>query len=141
MNIHALCICRAPTFLCRGGVVMERALHLQRLGVGGNFFHTLGSKTFFVCSVFVPTSFIGFVTIIPSASTMHPPKKHRRHRLSQEPLPQNSFKRIRPNSKRIAKLYCVWVIVHRCFNCILVNFRCIISPNFNAKFFKCDSSA
>ena len=81
MNIHALCICRARVFLCRG-VVMEQVLHLQRSGVGGNFFHTLEPKTFFVGSVFVPTSFIGFVTTIPSASTMHPPKEHRCHRLS-----------------------------------------------------------
>lgn len=51
------------------GGVMECMVRLVRLGVGGNFFHTLGSKTFFVGSVFVLTSFIGFVITIPSAST------------------------------------------------------------------------
>lgn len=29
------------------GVVMEWVLHLQRSGVGGNFFHTLGSLSSF----------------------------------------------------------------------------------------------
>ena len=83
---------------------MECMVRLVRLGVGGNFFHTLGSlssgfpvppfifvtrifngtsttcfivvsfhtlepKTFFVGSVFVLTSFIGFVITMPSAST------------------------------------------------------------------------
>ena len=51
------------------GEVMECMVRLVRLGVGGNFFHTLGSKTFFVGSVFVLTSFIGFVITMPSAST------------------------------------------------------------------------
>lgn len=50
------------------GVVMECMVRLVRLGVGGNFFHTLELKTFFVS-----TSFIGFVTTIPSASTIQPP--------------------------------------------------------------------
>ena len=53
----------------QGGGVMECMVRLVRLGVGGNFFHTLGSKTFFVGSVFVLTSFIGFVITMPSAST------------------------------------------------------------------------
>ena len=52
---------------------MECMVRLVRLGVGGNFFHTLEPKTFFVGSVFVLTSFIGFVITMPSASTMHPP--------------------------------------------------------------------
>src|SRR5574344_2130038 len=69
--MQALCISRAPGFLCRG-VVMECMVRLVRLGVGGNFFHTLEPKTFFVGSVFVLTSFI----TIPSA------KEHRCHRLS-----------------------------------------------------------
>ena len=51
------------------GEVMECMVRLVRLGVGGNFFHTLEPKTFFVGNVFVSTSFIGFVTTIPSAST------------------------------------------------------------------------
>ena len=51
------------------GVVMECMVRLVRLGVGGNFFHTLEPKTFFVGSVFVLTSFIGFVITMPSAST------------------------------------------------------------------------
>ena len=55
---------------------MECMVRLVRLGVGGNFFHTLEPKTFFVGSVFVPTSFIGFVI------TIHPPKERRCHRLS-----------------------------------------------------------
>ena len=59
----------------QGGGVMECMVRLVRLGVGGNFFHTLGSKTFFVGNVFVSTSFIGFVI------TMHPPKERRCHRL------------------------------------------------------------
>ena len=46
------------------GVVMECMVRLVRLRVGGNFFHTLEPKTFFVGSVFVLTSFIGFVTTI-----------------------------------------------------------------------------
>ena len=53
------------------GVVMECMVRLVRLGVGGNFFHTLEPKTFFVGSVFVLTSFI----TIPSA------KERRCHRL------------------------------------------------------------
>ena len=43
---------------------MECMVRLVRLGVGGNFFHTLEPKTFFVGSVFVLTSFIGFVITI-----------------------------------------------------------------------------
>ena len=43
---------------------MECMVRLVRLGVGGNFFHTLELKTFFVL-----TSFIGFVITMPSAST------------------------------------------------------------------------
>lgn len=59
----------------QGGGVMECMVRLVRLGVGGNFFHTLEPKTFFVGSVFVSTSF----TTIPNESRNL--KEHLRHRL------------------------------------------------------------
>ena len=58
--MQAFCICRAPVFLCRGGV-MECMVRLVRLGVGGNFFHTLGQFSFLH----------GFTKRTSFASSMH----------------------------------------------------------------------
>ena len=69
MNNYAGVLYMQGACIFMQGGVMECMVRLVRLGVGGNFFHTLGSKTFFVGNVFVSTSFIGFVTTIPSAST------------------------------------------------------------------------
>ena len=58
--MQAFCICRAPVFLCRGGV-MECMVCLVRLRVGGNFFHTLGQFSFLH----------GFAKTTSFASSMH----------------------------------------------------------------------
>ena len=69
MNEYAGVLYMQGACIFMQGGVMECMVRLVRLGVGGNFFHTLEPKTFFVGSVFVLTSFIGFVITMPSAST------------------------------------------------------------------------
>ena len=69
MNNYAGVLYMQGACIFMQGGVMECMVRLVRLGVGGNFFHTLEPKTFFVGSVFVLTSFIGFVITMPSAST------------------------------------------------------------------------
>ena len=65
------------------GVVMERVLHLQRSGVGGNFFHTLGfTRLAHQCN---PKLF-PIQVLFRWASTAHPCQTHRRSRKSPNAL-------------------------------------------------------